>query len=90
MDLEPADPTGGWDGLVYYRLHGSPRVYYSAYDDAYLEALADKLTNAAKSAEVWCIFDNTVEGAATVNGLDLTGRVRAKRDGRMHSRADAG
>jgi uncharacterized protein YecE (DUF72 family) len=71
-----AEP-GGWDGLVYYRLHGSPRVYYSAYGDEYLEALADKLTEAARSAAVWCIFDNTAEGAATANALDVLGRVRA-------------
>ena len=38
-----AEP-GGWDGLVYYRLHGSPKVYYSAYPDEYLEALAKTLT----------------------------------------------
>ncbi len=31
-----AEP-GGWDGLVYYRLHGSPKVYYSAYPDEYLD-----------------------------------------------------
>lgn len=52
-------------------------VYYSAYGDEYLEALADKLTEAAKSAAVWCIFDNTAEGAATANALDVLGRVRA-------------
>ncbi|MCV4633615.1 DUF72 domain-containing protein, partial [Escherichia coli] len=27
---------GGWSGLVYARLHGSPRIYWSAYDDAAL------------------------------------------------------
>ena len=45
-----AEP-GGWDGLVYYRLHGSPKVYYSAYPDEYLEALAKTLTRAARSAD---------------------------------------
>ena len=74
---------------MYYRLHGSPRVHYSAYDDEYLETLADTLTRAAKTADVWCLFDNTAEGAATVNALDVLGRVRANRDGRIHSRADA-
>jgi uncharacterized protein YecE (DUF72 family) len=34
---------GGWRGLVYYRLHGSPQVYYSNYSDAYLAALTDRL-----------------------------------------------
>ena len=50
---------GGWNGLVYFRLHGSPRVYYSAYADDYLASLAKTLTRSARTAEVWCIFDNT-------------------------------
>src|SRR5688572_10002880 len=29
VDGEP----GGWSGLRYHRLHGSPRMYYSSYDD---------------------------------------------------------
>ena len=32
---QAAEP-GGWGGLVYYRLHGSPKVYHSAYPAAYL------------------------------------------------------
>ncbi len=52
-------------------------MYYSAYDSAYLAALPGRLTEAAKSAEVWCVFDNTAEGAATVNALDLLGRLPA-------------
>lgn len=27
--------AGGWPGLVYHRLHGSPRVYYSSYSAAF-------------------------------------------------------
>ena len=74
---EAAGP-GGWDGLIYYRLHGSPKVYFSAYPDEYLEALARSLAQAAKSAEVWCIFDNTAAFAATANALDLLDRVRGR------------
>ena len=70
-----AEP-GGWDGLVYYRLHGSPKVYYSAYPDQYLKAQAKTLVQAAKSADVWCIFDNTAAFAATVNALYVLDRVR--------------
>ena len=63
---------GGWSGTVYYRLHGTPRVYYSAYDEAYLRALAMRLGGAAGGADnVWCIFDNTALGAATRNALTL-------------------
>jgi uncharacterized protein YecE (DUF72 family) len=66
-----AEP-GGWSGLVYYRLHGSPRIYYSAYPDNYLKALARRLAEAEKvGARVWCIFDNTAEGAATGDALAI-------------------
>ncbi len=61
---------GGWDGLRYYRLHGSPRTYYSAYDDAALEDIAERLRRG--SAPAWCVFDNTTLGAAAANALDLT------------------
>ena len=70
---EAAEP-GGWDGLVYYRLHGSPKVYHSAYAAEYLEALAKSLSFAARSAAVWCIFDNTAAGAATANALNVLDR----------------
>ena len=73
---QAAEP-GGWDGLVYYRLHGSPKVYFSAYGDEHLASLAKTLTRSARTAEVWCIFDNTAEGAATANALDVLARVQA-------------
>lgn len=63
---------GGWSGLVYLRLHGNPRVYYSAYDDALLQALARRIRLATQEADaVWCIFDNTASGAAAGNALAL-------------------
>ena len=67
---------GGSSDVAYFRLHGSPRVYWSPYDDAYLDALAERVTAAAFAArEVWCIFDNTAGGAALPNALDLLSRV---------------
>lgn len=72
---EAADP-GGWPELVYYRLHGSPRIYYSAYPPPYLVALAMALNQAARRGlPTWCIFDNTASGAATSNALDLLERL---------------
>jgi uncharacterized protein YecE (DUF72 family) len=74
---EAAEP-GGWRGMVYYRLHGSPRTYYSSYDDAYLDALAPRLADeAAAGRETWCIFDNTAAGAAARDALDLLARLQA-------------
>jgi uncharacterized protein YecE (DUF72 family) len=71
-----AEP-GGWTGLVYYRLHGSPQMYYSPYSSETLDSLARKLANSAHSgAETWCIFGNTAEGAATSNALELIQTLR--------------
>jgi uncharacterized protein YecE (DUF72 family) len=68
--LPAAAVPGGWDGFVYYRLHGSPRTYYSAYDEPALHSVAQRLRAAIVPA--WCIFDNTALDAATANALDLT------------------
>lgn len=66
-----ADLPGGWPDLRYFRLHGAPRIYYSAYDGAYLRALKSRLGPTSSSCETWCIFDNTAAGAALENALDL-------------------
>ena len=66
---EAALPGASAD-LVYYRLHGSPRKYYSSYSDEYLSQLATAL-HSFKDREVWCIFDNTASGAALGNVLTL-------------------
>jgi uncharacterized protein YecE (DUF72 family) len=57
---------GGWRGVAYWRLHGSPRMYVSAYSRAFLRRLAASLGRRARRAETWCVFDNTAAGA----GLD--------------------
>lgn len=68
----PGAAPGGWPGLAYLRLHGSPRVYYSSYAPELLAALARRMAQAeAEGAEVWCIFDNTASGAAAGNALEL-------------------
>lgn len=67
---------GGWPGLVYFRLHGSPRIYYSSYEDDYLDALAGRLQELRRARiPTWCIFDNTTLGAATSNALSLSERL---------------
>jgi uncharacterized protein YecE (DUF72 family) len=67
-----AEEPGGWRGLSYYRLHGSPRMYYSAYTTDFIASLAGRLRDDLRAGrELWCIFDNTTLGAATRNALDL-------------------
>ncbi|HXG89433.1 MAG TPA: DUF72 domain-containing protein [Vicinamibacterales bacterium] len=61
---------GGWDGIVYFRLHGSPRMYFSAYDQPFITAIAQRM--AEVSVPAWCIFDNTGGGAAFENAVRLS------------------
>ncbi|MEJ5992729.1 DUF72 domain-containing protein [Ramlibacter sp. PS3R-8] len=70
----PGAAPGGWPGRIYLRLHGSPRVYYSSYEPALVQALARRILAAEQAgAEVWCIFDNTASGAAAGDALFLRG-----------------
>ena len=72
---EAAHP-GGWQGLAYYRLHGSPRRYYSTYSNEALEVLVQNLRERLQVASVWCIFDNTALGAATSDALSTAKRLK--------------
>ncbi|MEZ0281650.1 DUF72 domain-containing protein [Methyloceanibacter sp.] len=67
-----AGVSGGWAGLVYYRLHGAPRRYYSSYDRIALAELRRQLdARRERGAETWCIFDYTASGAGFGNALAL-------------------
>ncbi len=67
---------GGWPGIAYRRLHGSPQMYYSAYDAGYLDSIAHMLRDMADhTGESWCIFDNTASGAAARDALSLLRRL---------------
>jgi uncharacterized protein YecE (DUF72 family) len=72
-------PTGaapaGWSRVAYFRLHGSPRKYWSSYDGSYLTALTAAINRIAPVADVWCVFDNTASGAAIQNALDVCERL---------------
>jgi uncharacterized protein YecE (DUF72 family) len=69
--VPPAARPGGWPELVYYRLHGSPRTYYSAYPEASIRSLGASLLPVVRRATVWCIFDNTAAGAAAADAVAL-------------------
>ncbi|MCP3144912.1 DUF72 domain-containing protein [Pyxidicoccus xibeiensis] len=61
--------------FVYFRLHGSPKIYYSEYSESYLDALAEHIVEHERAGRhVWCIFDNTASGAAVPNALSLLHR----------------
>ncbi len=69
-----ASAPGGWPGLAYWRLHGSPVMYRSSYADRiadYARAIA-----AASAPNRWCMFDNTASSAATGDALALAEQAR--------------
>ena len=68
---EIGNQPGGDSKLLYYRLHGSPRMYRSAYGEQRIAALAAQLRAFPAAAERWCIFDNTASGAAAGDALLL-------------------
>jgi uncharacterized protein YecE (DUF72 family) len=69
---DAAAHPGGDPRIAYFRLHGSPRMYYSNYDDAFLETIAQRMRESLRrSRQVWCIFDNTAHGFAVPNALKL-------------------
>ena len=67
-----ADAPGGWTGLVYYRLHGAPRKYWSKYEVSYLRGLENALRSVPPTVDTWCVFDNTASGAALENAFELS------------------
>jgi uncharacterized protein YecE (DUF72 family) len=66
-----ADTPGGWRGLSYWRLHGSPSMYRSSYADR-IAQYAQALAAEAAGRETWCIFDNTASSAAASDALALS------------------
>jgi uncharacterized protein YecE (DUF72 family) len=70
---EAATPAG-WPRVAYFRLHGSPRTYWSRYDRNAITALAATIGRIATAEQVWCVFDNTASGAAIENAWELRER----------------
>lgn len=78
VDAQP----GGWQGLVYWRLHGEPQIYRSAYGHNFLLRLATRLQQHRDvHLSTWCMFDNTAAGAALGDALAIQAG--------MHGRTEA-
>lgn len=78
-----AGEPGGSPGTVYFRLHGSPQIYYSAYTSSYLDGLAFRLgVHSRAGGKIWVMFDNTIRGSATLNALYLARKIALVESGR--------
>ena len=69
-----ASQPGGWKDLTYFRLHGSPRMYWSRYSSDAIRTLADTLRRST-AVDAWCIFDNTAMGSALDNACELMAQI---------------
>ena len=78
-----SDPAGRASRWSYWRMHGTPRMYYSDYPEETLRHLAHDVAPRRMAPVVpWVIFDNTALGHAVANAarlqdiLRLTPRIR--------------
>ena len=56
--------------LVYYRFHGVPRLYYSGYEESFLQRIAEQIAKSG-TKEAYIYFNNTASGAALENAKYL-------------------
>ncbi|MFT3966348.1 MAG: DUF72 domain-containing protein [Sphingobium sp.] len=70
--VSAAEHPGEGGSLAYFRLHGAPRIYWSRYEHAALEAWSSAIfAEMAKDRETWVILDNTAAGFAIENAFEL-------------------
>lgn len=81
-------PGGDESQWRYWRWHGSPRMYYSRYEDAALQSLAASIPSRAPRRS-WCIFDNTAGGHAAGDAARLQACAVAAREPRRARQAEA-
>ena len=85
---DPAQVPGAGDAAGsgpwrYWRWHGAPRMYYSAYDDAALARLAAAVRACTPPRTTpWIIFDNTAHGHAIADAARLQTLVVPAKDAR--------
>ena len=53
--------------VAYYRFHGVPNLYYSAYNHNKLQSVANTLLKDKTVKQAYIYFNNTAEGAAIGN-----------------------
>ena len=57
--------------VCYYRFHGVPQLYYSSYNDAFLQQVATAIEQNPSVTKAYCYFNNTAAAAALSNAAFL-------------------
>jgi len=55
--------------LVYYRFHGVPKLYYSGYEDLFIQGVIDRIQASPQARKALLYFNNTAAAAAIGNGF---------------------
>lgn len=55
------------DAVAYYRFHGVPKLYYSSYDEGFLENVVQQINGSEKVSKAYLFFNNTAANAALSN-----------------------
>lgn len=58
--------------IVYVRLYGSPKMFYSNYSHDDLKILHQNIMEESKIKEVYIYFNNTASAAGVMNAMELT------------------
>jgi uncharacterized protein YecE (DUF72 family) len=66
--------------VVYYRFHGVPKLYFSPYEEIFLQQIAAAIKNAKQVTKAFLYFNNTAEIAAIDNARFLMTQVGSKKN----------
>jgi uncharacterized protein YecE (DUF72 family) len=66
-----AAQPGGCLEIAFWRLHGSPRKYWSIYAPERVAEWAQALLKLPRRTQAWCVFDNTAGSGAAGNALQM-------------------
>ena len=60
---------------LYYRFHGVPVLFHSAYEPSFIDSIHQQISKAGNVKEAFVYFNNTASGAAIENARYLIERV---------------
>ncbi len=64
--------------ICYYRFHGVPKLFYSEYEEAFLDKIVDQVSSSKKLKSAFIYFNNTASTAALQNARYIQTVVRNK------------
>lgn len=62
--------------LCYYRFHGVPKLFYSEYDEAFLDKIVSQISKSRKAETVFLYFNNTASLAALHNAKMVLSKIQ--------------